>query len=235
MAELIMKLRRSSATSAIFGERVTGVADPSRAIEYTALAWPAAYVTFLSDEAETQPPGANENRQRITQHWGIIVGLEATNDIRGQDPTQQIEWIRKQIFRAIYNWAPSVDDGQKITYESGPFWYDGTKLLEVSRAATFWLMSFGCYSWICGADSEGETEEQFDKLPPFDGVNVYSDWIDPHDPGEPPSQEYDPPIGPRSGPPPWPTGPEGRIESEFRTSTGVPTPYCEDDNGNTRH
>jgi hypothetical protein len=240
MAELIMKLRRSRHTNAIFGERVTGVADQSRAIEYTALAWPAAYVCFLSDQADPQLAGANENRQRITQYWGIIVGLQATNDIRGQEPTQEIEWIRKQIFRAIYNWAPSVDDGKEITYESGPFWYGGTKLLDVGRDATFWLMSFGCYTWICGAEGEGE-DDQFE--PPNTGVleriHIYEDYIDPHDPGLPPSQEYDPPIGPRRGPPPWPSGPEGRIEKEHRIEfPAQPTPLPRGNtngNGQTRH
>ena len=91
----------------------------------------------------------------------------------------------------------------------GALWYEGYRLLEVSRAATFWLLTFGSHYDIC--DQEGETEEQFDPLPEFLGANVKIDWIDPHDPGVPTSQEYDP----RRGPPPWPTGPEGRIEMEF--------------------
>jgi hypothetical protein len=234
MAELILKLRRSRHTNAIFGDRVTGVADVSRAVSYTALAYPAAYVTFLSDDAEAQPPGANENRQRVAQRWGVIVGLQATNDVRGQDPTQQIDYIRRQLFLALYNWSPNFnpDPLGPVEYRFGPLWYDGCKLLEVSRAATFWLLTFGTYYWICGAEGEGETEENYEGLGDFEGLNIYEDYIDPHDPGEPPSETYDPPVGPNRGPPPWPTGPEGRIEKRAQIDMpprGVPR------NGRTRH
>jgi hypothetical protein len=235
MPEIIMKLRRSSATGAIFGDRVTGVADVSRAVTYTALSYPAAYVCFLSEDAEPQPAGANENRQRFTTKWGIIVGLEATNDIRGQDPAQQIEHIRRQIFRAIYNWSPNYnpDPMAPVEYRYGPLWYDGTKLLEISRAATFWLLTFGSHGWVCGAEGEGETEEQYDGLDHLERIRIYEDYIDPHDPGLPPSQEYTPPIGPSRGPPPWPSGPEGRIEKEHHID--FPTWPRGYPNGNTRH
>jgi hypothetical protein len=228
MAEIIMKLRRSSATEPIFGDRIAGVAEVSRALEYTAYSYPAAWVCFLSDQAERQEPGANENQQRVTQLWGVIVAIEATMDIRGQDPTQQIDEIRREIFRAIYNWSPDKHYGN--------FWYDNTKLLAINRAVTYWLLSFGSYYWICGAAGEGETEEQFDKLPPFTGINMHIDWIKPHDPGLPPSQIYDP----RRGPAPWQRGPEGRIEQYVEIDVEqppTPTPRGNRDNGtrNNRH
>jgi hypothetical protein len=202
LVDIALKLRRSRHTNPIFGDRITVVADASRAIEYTALAYPAGYVTFLSEDAEDQQPGVNENRQRITQRWGVIVGLDATTDIRGQGAAQSIEAIRPAIFRAIYNWSPSKDYGL--------LWYGGCKLLEISRATTFWLMTFGAYYWVCG--EEGETEEQFERLPDFLGLNVKVDRLQPHDRGLPPSQEYDP----RFGPAPWASGPEGRVETEMR-------------------
>jgi hypothetical protein len=209
MAEIIMKLRRSRATSPIFGDRVVGVAEASRAFDYQSLACPAAFVCFLSDHAERQDPGANENQQRVTQMWGVIVALEATMDIRGQDPTQQIDEIRREIFRAIYNWSPDKHYGN--------FWYNDTKLLAINRAITFWLLSFGSYYYVCGAIGEGETEDQFEPLPPFEAIDGIAppwgvDWIKPHDPGLPPSQIYDP----KRGPAPWPSGPEGRIEQRIR-------------------
>jgi hypothetical protein len=220
LAELVDKLRVSPSTAATFGDRVTPVADASRAITYTALAYPAAYVCPLSEDAERQAPGANENHQRITSLWGVIVALEATEDIRGAAPALSIETVRRDIFRAIYNWSPNfaTQPHAPMEYRYGNIWYEGTKLLEVSRAATFWLISMGAYCWICGAEGEGETD-QFE--PPYTGilerVHVYNDWIDPHDPGLPPSEDYgQPPVGPPRGPAPWPTGPEGRIESEFR-------------------
>src|SRR5215469_13554267 len=117
MDHLIMKLRRSRYTSAIFGDRVAGVADASRVTEdYATLDYPSAYVTLLSEQAEPQPAGNNENRQRVQQIWGVIVGLSATPDIRGQQPTHTIDDIRPRLIRAIYNWAPAK------AYEN--FWYD---------------------------------------------------------------------------------------------------------------
>ena len=203
MLDLIaLKLRRSRSTSAIFGERVTVVADQSRAVDYTALAWPAAYVCFLSETAGDYVAGSNDNWQRVTTQIGIIVGLSATNDIRGQDPALRIDGVGRAIRRAIYNWTP--DPGMW-----GAIWYEGYKLFEVSHAATFWLFAFNSYYDICDAD--GETEEQFEPLPDFLGADISVDYIDPHDPGEPPSEQYDP----RFGPAPWATGPEGRIELRF--------------------
>jgi hypothetical protein len=212
MAELIMKLRRASSTRPFFQDRVVGVADASRAATYTALSFPACYVCFLSEDADAQSPGANENQQRVTQRWGVIVGLEATNDIRGQDPTQQIDSVRVALFRALYNWSPNYnpDPFTRLQYRYGNLWYDGCKLLDVNRAVTYWLFTFGTFYWVCSA--EGEEEEQFDPLPDYKGFNIHIDWKKPHDPGEPPSEEYDP----RRGPAPWPTGPEGRIEQEIR-------------------
>jgi hypothetical protein len=201
MPQLIMKLRRSRSTKAVFADRVVGAADASRVIDYTNLDLPFLAVTFLSDDAEGQQPGSNDYRQRITQSWGVIVALSATFDVRGQEATQTMETIKPAIFRAIYNWAPDKNHGVLS--------YGGTRLLQVSRAATFWLMTFNTFEWVCGDD--GELEEQFEPLPDFLGMNVNVDWMQPFDPGLPPSEEYDP----RRGPPPWRYGPEGRIESTF--------------------
>lgn len=216
MAELITKLKRSSSTRAVFNERVAGVADVSRVTdERVALPFPAAYVAFLSEDAEPQPRGANENSQWVAQHWGIVIGLDATPDIRGQEPAQSIETIRNAVFRAIYNWAPpKLPDKRRFSL----FSYEGCKLLEINRAVTYWLLTFQTYMGI-GGDCDGETEEQFDPLPEFLGINAKIDWIDPHDPGLFPSETYDP----KRGPAPWPVGPEGRIESEF-TVDYPPTP-----------
>jgi hypothetical protein len=209
MADLIAKLRRSTDTSPIFGDRVTGVADASRAIEYTALGFPAAYVTFLADDAEEQRPGSNDNRQRITEQWGVIVGLQATADVRGHQPAQSIMTVRRALFRAIYNWRPPASS-------YGALWYVGCKLLEVNRAATFWLFTFASHCWVDG-ECDGEHEEQFDPLPDFLGANIKVDWLQPFDPGIPPSQEYDPRY-----PPPRTYGPDGRIETTFTVDVEQP-------------
>jgi hypothetical protein len=211
MLDLIaLKIRRSRYCSPIFGDRVTVVADVSRATTYTALAWPAAYVMFSGETAAAQEAGSNDNWQRITQQYDVIVGLEATADVRGQHPALRIEDVRRALFRAIYNWTPGK--------EWGALWYRDLELIagEINRAVTFWRLGFACYVDVCGDD--GETEEQFEPLPDFIGANIKVDWIDPHDPGLPPSQEYDP----RRGPPPWPTGPEGRIEMEFQVDLPLP-------------
>lgn len=228
MRELIMKLRLSPHTNAIFGDRIAGCSDVSRPQTYASLSFPACFICPLSEEAERQAPGANENHQRITSLWGVIVALQATEDIRGQEPAQSIEAVRRAIFRSCYNWSPNYQTrpNAPMEYRYSNIWYSGTKLLEVSRAATFWLIEMGVYAWICGAEGEGETD-QFE--PPHTGIleriHVYNDWTDPHDPGLPPSLTYDPvPMGPSRGPAPWPTGPEGRIESEFDVELPPPPP-----------
>lgn len=203
--EIALKLRRSRHTGPIFGTRVTVVADTSRAMEHAALAYPAAYVCFLGETAEAQPPGSNAFTQRVTQSLGIVVGLEATADIRGQNAVHRVEDIRAQLCRAIYNWKPDRNHGA--------LFYGGFNLLGINRAVTYWTFTFGSYWAIC--EDDGEHEEQFDPLPEFLGINrIYHDYISPHDPGNPPSEIYTPPIGPSRGPAPWPTGPEGRIEHE---------------------
>ena len=213
MLDLIaQKIKRSSSTAAIFGDRVTVVADVSRATTYTALTWPAAYVMLSGETASEQAAGSNDNWQRITQQYDVIVGLQATDDIRGQAPAMRIEDVRRALFRAIYNWSPDK--------RWGPLWYQGLELLagEINRAVTFWRIGFGCYVDVCG--DEGETEEQFDPLPDFLGIHYLIDWIDPHDPGNPPSLIY----SARYGPAPWRIGPEGRIEMELRLDFPAPPP-----------
>jgi hypothetical protein len=237
MAEIIMKLRASPSTAAIFGDRVSGSADETRPPTYAALAYPSAFVVYLGDDAEPQAPGANENQQRMVEHWGIIVALEATEDIRGQAPAQQIRPVRDAVYKALYNWAPNRQQNPMlpVEYLSGNLWYESCKLIQLSRAATFWLLTFGAHTWICGA--EGELD-QFE--PPHTGIleriHVYNDWTDPHDPGLPPSQDYgQPPVGPPRGPAPWPTGPEGRIESEFHVELPTTTPSPRGTRNGTKH
>lgn len=228
MVQIINKLRRSRATGPIFGGRVAGAADASRVMDYANMDVPACFVCFLSDVAEPTPRGANEVHVRFTTSWGIIVKLTAHMDIRGQDPAMTVPDVRVALFRALLNWSPSVIPPgdipppgiQTVAREWSPLAYDKCELLQVNRDATFWMFTFTTSTWICADD--GETEEQFDPLPDFLGANFNVDWIDPHDFGVPPSGETPPPeYDPRRGPPPWPVGPEGRIESEFKIDLPV--------------
>jgi hypothetical protein len=213
--EIIMKLRRARSTMPIFSDRVTGVADIRHAVTYTGLAWPACYVTFLGEEAEAQQPGSNENNQRCAQHWGVIVGLDASPDIRGHDPIQRLERIRTALMLALYNWRPPGDG-----YE-GAFWYNGCRRLEeINRAAAYFVFTFSIYARVCGEEGEGETEENFEQLPAFETMHAGIDFAQPHDRGLPPSQMYDP----KYGPPPWAKGPEGRVEVAFRLVFPPPPP-----------
>ena len=216
MADIILKLRRSRSTVPLFGGRVAGAADASRVMDYANLEPPAAFVVFLSDDCTPEPRGANEVYQRLTAHWGIIVKLAAHIDIRGQAPAMTVPDIRAALFRALLNWSPyEVPPGTPFVGRPpprpwSPMAYEKCELLQVNRDATFWLFQFSTQTILCGED--GETEETFEPLPDFEGMNAKIDWIDPHDPGLPPSEQYDPARGPA----PWPTGPEGRIEAEFR-------------------
>jgi hypothetical protein len=211
MAELVMKLRRSRYTSPHFGDRVTGVFDPTRAIERTALAYPAACVTFLGEDADALPSGGNENWQQLTQHWGVVIGLGATPDIRGQASVMDFETIMLAVHRAIYNWRPPGPGIQ------GAFWYDGVEHVRPNGndlARTFWLMTYNIYRRL-DAECDGEVEDTIEGglpggRPDFLRVGMKVDWQEPFDPGNPPSQAYDPKY-----PPPRTYGPDGRIESEL--------------------
>jgi hypothetical protein len=216
MADLILKLRRSRSTLALFGGRVAGAADASRVMDYANLDAPAAFVVYLSDDCEPEPRGVNEVYQRLTVHWGVVVKLSAHVDIRGQAPTMTAPGVREALFKALLNWSPyEVPPGPPFVGRPpqrpwSPLAYEKCELLQVNRDSTFWMFQFATDTILCAED--GETEEQFDPLPDFHGANVKVDWTDPHDPGLPPSEEYDPTRGPA----PWPSGPEGRIEAEFR-------------------
>jgi hypothetical protein len=198
MADLIAKLRRSNAAGAVFADRVAGAADAFKIVEYANMALPCAYVVFLSETAETVE-AINENVQKVTETWGIAVKLSAHEEIRGQAPAMTVPNVRRALFRALFNWSPSL--GYTLIA------YDGCKLLAHSRDVTVWLFTFTTSTQIDECDGE---QEQFEH-PAFLGVNARVDAVDPYDPGLPPSLEYDPAIGP----PPWATGPEGRIETQF--------------------
>jgi hypothetical protein len=200
MADLIAKLRRSRSASAVFGDRVAGAADVFKIVEYANMAMPCAYVVFLSETAEPAEAG-NENVQWNTETWGVAIKLAAHEEIRGQAPAMTVPQMRRALFRALFNWSPST--GYTLLA------YDGCKLLAHSRDVTVWLFTFTTHTQFDECD--GETEEQFDTLPAFLGVNARVDAIDPFDPGAPPSEEYDPAFGPA----PWNSGPEGRIETSF--------------------
>jgi hypothetical protein len=208
MSDLIAKLRRSSSTTAIFGARVAGAADASRVVDYANMAMPCAYVCYLSDDAQPHPAGANtEVVQHVTETWGIAVKLEAKEEIRGQAPAMTVPTVRTALMRAIFNWSPNL--------QHDLIQYAGTKLLAVSRDSTVWLFSFATGFMI--DQCYGETEEQFDPLPAFEGINARVDFIDPFDPGDPPSLEYDPAY-----PAPRTTGPDGRIETTFTIDVRQP-------------
>jgi hypothetical protein len=214
MRDLIGKLRRASSTAAIFGDRVAGVAHINRIVEYANMAAPSAYVVYIGELAEAAEV-VNENVQWVTETWGVAVKLAAHEEIRGQAPAMTVPEVRRAILRAIFNWSPSLGYSlfayrgcEPVIFQAGG---------NVSRDVTVWLFTFTTRTQIDECD--GETEEQFDPLPEFLGVNANVDAIDPYDPGLPPSQPYKPELVP-----PHSTGPEGRIETSFTIdiTTGPP-------------
>jgi hypothetical protein len=204
MSDLIAKLRRSTPARTFFADRVAGVADENRVAEYANMEPPCAYVAYIGDSAAPSD-AINENVQWVTETWAILVKLAAHEEIRGQAPAMTIPAIRRAIFKAIFNWSPTT--GYTL------FSYGGSSCIGISRDVTIWRFTFMTRTQIDECD--GETEEQFDPLPAFKGINAIVDAIDPHDPGLPPSEEYQEYAASRAGPPPWATGPEGRIEARF--------------------
>lgn len=179
MSDLIAKLRRSTPARTFFADRVAGVADENRVAEYANMEPPCAYVAYVGDSA-VPSDAINENVQWVTETWAILVKLAAHEEIRGQAPAMTIPAIRRAIFKAIFNWSPTT--GYTL------FAYGGSSCVGISRDVTIWRFLFTTRTQIDECD--GETEEQFDPLPGFKGIDVIVDTIDPHDPGLPPSEEY---------------------------------------------
>jgi hypothetical protein len=131
---------------------------------------PAAYVLPLAEQPK-EPSSQNGYRQTVRDEIAVVVVLSNTPDERGQSAAQQLHAVRRALFRALLGWQPA-DDYDAMTFEGG-------QLLQLDRARLYYQFEFSA-EWEIG------TEDTFiavrdEELPPFAGVNLRIDALDPSD------------------------------------------------------
>lgn len=154
---------------ASFSNRVAGAAEFKLLPESAALPVPAAYVVPLDES--TEPVQGNNNRQTIRESFAVIVALKP-EDARGQGATQSLHALRAELFLALLGWCPDTDYTE-IEYEGG-------QLLQMDRGRMWFQFEFASEWSIDSSDTyQGAAQ---DALPPFEGINLEVDFIDPFDP-----------------------------------------------------
>lgn len=172
-----------------FGGRVAGSARFKRLPEDANLLVPAAYVIPLDDN-----PGdslsLNDVRQMLVESFAVIVVISNVPDERGQAAVNSAhDTIRAEIWKALLGWQPDKVIYNGITYQGG-------NLLDLDRSRLWYQFDFGAEMQI--GPEDGWQAIELDALPPFDGMNIKWDYIDP---AADPNLQY--------------PGPDGRIEHEF--------------------
>ncbi|MFC0407920.1 phage tail terminator protein [Roseomonas elaeocarpi] len=130
----------------IFGGRVAGAASYAMASDQVWMAQPAAYVIPLADEAS---PNQNQTGlyQEVTEKVGVIIDLANKEDRRGQDAAGQVvDEYRRAVLAALLRWRPDP------TAQTMGFRYDGSGLLQVTRAWLRWQFDFAIETTITDSD-----------------------------------------------------------------------------------
>lgn len=144
---------------------------------------PFAYVVPLREDAGEQE-SQNAYYQIVTNTFGVIVLVPNCADERGQDAGRWIEALRPEIFRALLSWhMEPKSEFSEIVYQGGSLIY-----MDAARAAYQFEFSFETY--LDTSDTYQEVE--LDALPPFEGMDIDVDCVDP-------SQKKDQPDGRREG------------------------------------
>lgn len=157
----------------LFAGRVAGSAQFKNLQQNTNVQVPCAFVMPLDDEPEEQRAKSGY-RQDLRDAVAVVVAVSNEADERGQGAVVQVrKHIRAELFRCLLGWKVS-DDYDGLIYEGG-------SLIGVDRARLWYQFEFSAMTTI----GEGETRLQanFDALPPFEGVSVGVDFINPGPPG----------------------------------------------------
>lgn len=116
----------------VFEQRVAGTAEFA-ALETGKenLAVPSAFV-IMTRELASEPSRA---KQLNREYFAVIVCVNNQQDWRGQGGVQQIEQIKSELIRALFQWRPSCCY-QHVHYAGGQF-------LNMDRARLWWQFEFG--------------------------------------------------------------------------------------------
>jgi hypothetical protein len=159
----------------LFEQRVSGGIDWDSLEGSAKLPAPAAYVVMTDEDAK---PSQTQNviSQLVTESFDVCVLFEQKpGDERGQLVGDQVDAVRKQLCRALVGYRPEPD------YD--PIEYSGRELLLNTRAKAVYRFSF-VTEFQLGRNNESQPAETWhervlDGLPPFEGVHMNFDFIDP--------------------------------------------------------
>lgn len=174
-----------------FSGHVAGGIDFEAIAASAKLSRPSGYVIPVGDKA-----GVNDVqtgiRQQISDKFDVVVVLD-TQDERGQEAADLVHVFRAELWRALVGWSPGPEY-DLIEYEGG-------ELISINRNRTLYRFSFAS-DFQLGRNTPEQPAETWheyllDGLPPFTGMTLDMDCIDPADPN-------------LKSP-----GPDGRIEAKF--------------------
>lgn len=174
-----------------FAGRVAGGIDFEAVAASAKLSRPSAYVIPIGDKAgvNTIQTGV---QQDISDKFDVVLVLD-TQDERGQEAADLVHVFRAELWRALIGWKPGPEY-DLIEYEGG-------ELISINRNRTIYRFTFTS-DFQLGRNTSAEPAEtwheyKLDGLPPFTGMTINMDCIDPADPN-------------LQSP-----GPDGRIEAKF--------------------
>ncbi len=159
-----------------FGGRISAGIDWDTVASSSKLQHPSAYVIASGDDAEPNDL-QNAIRQTIADGFDVVIVLDSSDE-RGQAASDALHDVRAELWRALVGWEPGS--------EYDPITYDGGSLVHISRARVVYRFGFVAEFQLGrsrGTDpAETWQEVEHDGRPPFRGLDVDMDHIDPKDP-----------------------------------------------------
>ncbi len=179
------------ARAPLFDQRVGGAAKFEGILPEAAnLRMPAAYVLPLDEQPQEQS-SKNGYQQTIGERFAVVVAMSNVADERGQQPTVDLDTIRKALFRALLGFQLG-EDYDVITFEGG-------ELLHLDRARLYYQFEFSAEYAITTEDTW--IPDRNAEFPDFTTLDINVDAIDPFDPNRLPPGER---------------GPDGVIDAHIR-------------------
>lgn len=152
--------------------RFAGAAEFAVVEDNQSMEFPSGYVVPLDDEVGEQE-SSNGYKQVITDKFAVIVVFNNKADALGKHAIGQARnLIRKELFRALLGWSPDEEHG-RIQYE-------GSALLEVTRAHLYFQFEFSAETELGEEDTWQAVYNA--ALPDFQTMGIDLDAIDPYDP-----------------------------------------------------
>ena len=94
-----------------------------------------AFVLPLKEDAQANQASTQVVVQRITETFGVVVGVKTVRDLRGEAAHDGgLSSIKDELLQAMVGWVPVVDYSQ--------FEYVGGQLLKINGGTVYWVYNF---------------------------------------------------------------------------------------------